>query len=99
MITELAGLVGVETQERDFGVVDVVIAGLPAVVGSITMFLEESLQDRSLQVFFKRGESQQGGRLGLLTRKTVARINLDTLARTVVNEVNRYHVQGGRKDR
>ncbi len=104
MITELAGLAGIETQERDFGVVDVVIAGLPAVVGSVTMFLEKSLQaDQSLRVFASGSEGTnlniQGGRLGaLLTLKNELlsgfQTDLDTLARTIVNEVNRYHVQG-----
>ena len=104
MITELAGLAGIETQQRDFGVVDVVIAGLPAVVGSVTMFLEKSLQaDQSLRVFASGSEGTnlniQGGRLGaLLTLKNELlsgfQTDLDTLARTIVNEVNRYHVQG-----
>ncbi len=104
MITELARLVGIETQQREHGVIDVTIAGLPVVTGSVTTLIEAGLQaDQSLRVCVQGGEganlSIQGGRLGaLLSLKNELlgglRTDLDTLARAIVNEVNRYHVQG-----
>ncbi len=104
LITELAGLVGIETQEREFGVVDVTIGGLPVVVGSVTMFLEGGMQDNgSLQVSAagSLGTSLdiQGGRLGALLNLKNGLLagfetDLDTLASAIVNEVNRWHVQG-----
>jgi flagellar hook-associated protein 1 FlgK len=104
LITELARLVGIETQQRECGVVDVSIAGLPVVTGTVVLELQAGLQiDRSLGVSPAGAESAelsvQGGRLGaLLALKNGMmadlRGDLDTLAKTVISQVNRYHVQG-----
>ena len=104
LIAELAGLVGIETQQREYGVVDVSIAGLPVVAGSLATGLEAELQDnQALGVFAAGGGGQsldiQGGRLGgLLTVKNDLlgglQADLDTLARTIIDQVNRNHVQG-----
>lgn len=104
LITELAQLAGIETQPRDYGVVDVSLAGIPVVTGSVVLEVQASLQeDRTLAVW--AGETQgsnltvEGGKLGgLLTLKNDllggVSEELDTLARTIVDEVNRRHVQG-----
>ncbi len=104
LITELARLVRVETQPRECGVVDVAIAGLPVVTGSVVIGIQADLQgDRSLSVSAAGAEgyslSVQGGRLGaLLALKNEMleglQTDLDTLAQTIVSQVNRYHVQG-----
>jgi flagellar hook-associated protein 1 FlgK len=45
LITELAKLTSVETQEREYGIVDVSIGGLPVVTGAITIDVHVGLQD------------------------------------------------------
>lgn len=104
LITELARLAGVETQQREHGVVDISIGGLPVVTGSVCLALQAGLRsDQSLGVSAAdspgRGLDIQGGRLGaLLTLKnemlgSLGR-DLDALAGAIINQVNRYHVQG-----
>ena len=104
LVTELAGLVGIEVQQREYGVVDVSIAGLPVVAGSLATGLEAKLQgEESLGVFAAGVEGRrldiQGGRLGgLLALKNDLlgglHADLDTLAKTIIDQVNRDHVQG-----
>jgi flagellar hook-associated protein 1 FlgK len=104
LITELASLVGIETQQREYGVVDVSIAGLPVVAGSLATGLEAKLGEGEVLGIFAAGAGGrsleiEGGRLGgLLTLKNDLlgglHADLDTLARTIVEQVNRNHVQG-----
>lgn len=104
LILQLSQLVGVETQAREYGVVDIGIAGLPAVSGSMSLDIRVWLQnDQSLGVSEANSESYgilaEGGRLGgLLSLKNEllpqVRNDLDTLAKAIVNQVNTYHVQG-----
>lgn len=104
LITELAKLADVETQAREYGVVDVSIGGLPVVTGAMTMTLRTRLNgDQSLEVSASGGERDslyiQGGRLGgLLSLKNELlkgfQADLDTLASAIINQVNRYHAQG-----
>jgi len=104
MIAELSELIGVETQPREYGIVDVTVAGVPVVTGSMALDLavgssqEETL---ALSAGGAAGSSleAEGGRLGgLLALKNELlaslRDDLDTLTQTVVYEVNRLHVQG-----
>ncbi|MHC4158124.1 MAG: flagellar hook-associated protein FlgK, partial [Planctomycetota bacterium] len=44
-IAELSALVGVETQDREYGVVDVSVAGIPVVVGNSVIELEAGLTE------------------------------------------------------
>ena len=108
LITELAGLVGVEVQQREYGTVDVAIAGAPVVTGSIVLDLGISLQSDGILIVTagdneSRGLRIQGGRLsGLLTLKNELlreiRGGLDTLAQALINRVNQHHVQGLGRD-
>jgi len=103
-ITELAELIGVETQSREYGVVDVSIAGIAVVAGSAATELQVDLTDDNLLGIGPAGTDNydtkvQGGRLGALLslkNETIAgiRSELDTLASTIIQQVNQYHVQG-----
>lgn len=104
LIVDLAKLADTETVQREYGVVDVSIGHLPVVAGSMTMSLQAGLQsDESLAVYVEGDEvatiNVQGGRLGgLLSLKNELlagfQSDLDTLAKAIVSQVNRYHVQG-----
>ena len=103
-ITELAKLAGVEAQQREDGIVDVSIGGIPVVTGSVVLDVKVSLQDsETLAVSVGTAEGStlnvEGGRLGgLLALKNEllddVHAELDTLAQAIVNEVNHIHVQG-----
>jgi len=108
LITELAKLTGLETQPRENGMVDVSIAGIPVVTGSIVLLLEVHLLAGETLAVSARGAQGsalqvEGGRLGgLLTLKNELlgdlRAELDTLARAIMEGVNRVHVQGLGRD-
>jgi flagellar hook-associated protein 1 FlgK len=103
-IAELAELIGIETQSREYGVVDVSIAGIAVVAGSAAMELEVGLTDNNLLGICPAGTqnydtSVQGGRLGALLslkNETIAGVHadLDALAGAIIQQVNQYHVQG-----
>ncbi len=104
LVMDLAKLTNVETQQRDYGIVDVSLGGLPIVTGAVSISVRVGLQaDGSLAVSAMDGQGYnldaQGGRLGALLSlknellKDAAR-DLDRLASAIVNQVNRYHVQG-----
>jgi len=103
-ITELSKLIGVETQTREFGVVDVHIGAIPVVAGSLFTELEVGL-DANNELGIAIADSSvyvtdmQGGRLGgLLSLKNelVSDIHddMDDLAKVIVQQINQYHVQG-----
>jgi flagellar hook-associated protein 1 FlgK len=104
LISNLAALVSVETQARDYGVVDVSIAGLPVVTGSISVEVAiGSYEDQSLGLRAAGSEGYslqvQGGRLGgLLSLRNdllpALEEDLDTLAKAIINQINQCHVQG-----
>jgi flagellar hook-associated protein 1 FlgK len=104
LISQLSQLVGVQTQQRDFGVVDVDINGIPIVMGTTTMQLETGLNSDGLLGVTPAGTYNYqtnipGGQLGgLLTLQNTTigdiKSNLDTLARTLISQVNQYHCQG-----
>jgi flagellar hook-associated protein 1 FlgK len=104
LIAELSELVAVETQSREYGVVDVTIAGLPAVVGATGYELQVALtEDNKLGICIADAHNYDtnvyGGRLGgLLTlgNELLAQIHtdLDALALAIVQQINQYHVQG-----
>jgi flagellar hook-associated protein FlgK len=103
-IAELAKLIGIETQSREYGVVDVSIAGIAVVAGSAAMELQVGLTDNNLLGICPAGTqnydtSVQGGRLGALLslkNETIAGVHadLDALAGAIIQQVNQYHVQG-----
>jgi flagellar hook-associated protein 1 FlgK len=104
LISQVSELAGVETQEREYGVVDVTIAGLPVVTGAVSTDLEVGQRsDQTLGVSVAGtedyGSDIQGGRLGaLLSLKNEQivelRTRLDTLAGAIIDQVNQCHVQG-----
>jgi len=103
-ITKLSEFIGVQTQSRDYGVVDVTIADCPVVVGTSAAELEVGLgEDGKLGVTiagaYNYNSNVQGGRLGgLLSLKNelVSDIHsdLDDLASAIIQQINQYHVEG-----
>ncbi|MHC4322641.1 MAG: flagellar hook-associated protein FlgK [Planctomycetota bacterium] len=103
-IVELSKLIGVETEAREYGIVDITVNGIPVVVNTFAFELEVGTeQDLGLGITVA-GESNysadfQGGRLGaLLSLKNdlISGIhnNLDNLANTIIQQINQYHAQG-----
>ena len=107
LITEMARLIGVQTYEKDYNVVDIVVGDVTVVLGSRTTPLEVGLvANGSNQDLGVSAQDQNiyntelaGGRIGglislrnELIRDTSTR--LDTLALTLIQEVNQLHVQG-----
>jgi len=103
-IKELSELVGVETQAREFGVVDVSIGGLPAVTGTAVTTLETGLnEDGELGIsvageytFITDVESGKIGGLFSLKNEILSNIrnDLDSLASAIITQINQIHVQG-----
>ena len=103
-ITELSGLVGIETQSRPYGVIDVYVAGTPVVIGATAIDLEASLKEEGKLGISVAGANNfninvQGGRLGgllSLRNELVSDIHddLDDLATAMIQQINQYHVQG-----
>ncbi|MBN2271165.1 MAG: flagellar hook-associated protein FlgK [Sedimentisphaerales bacterium] len=104
LISDVAALVSVETQSRDYGVVDVIIAGIPVVMGAATVELEAGLDSSGQMGISVKGEanyttSVSGGAVGgLLALKNdlVFDIHndLDSLAVAIIQAINELHVQG-----
>jgi len=104
LINQLSQLVGVQTQQRDFGVVDVDINGIPIVMGTTIIQLETGLNSDGLLGVTPAGAynyqtNMTGGQLAaLLTLQntTISDIksSIDTLALTLISQVNQYHCQG-----
>ena len=103
-IVELSKLINVETESRDYGVVDVSTNGIPLVVRTSVFELEVGIKENLDLGITVAGESNynldiQGGRLGaLLSLKNdlIAGIHndLDNLANAIIQQINQYHVQG-----
>ena len=104
LISDMAGLVGVETQDRPYGVVDVIVAGMPVVMGAFTVELEAGLDENArLGISIKDATTYYtdiaGGKIGgLLSLKNdlVSGVHddLDSLAGAIIQQINQYHVQG-----
>ncbi len=104
LISDLSGLIGVETINRAHGVVDVIVGGIPLVVGSAASKLDLGLTDTGdLGITIQGGAMYssdfEGGELGglmSLSNDTISSIQekLDLLASTIIKEVNSCHVQG-----
>ena len=103
-IKELSSLVSIETQTRQYGVIDVYIAGTPVAVGASAMDLETGLKEDGKLGISVAGVNTfninvQGGQLGGLLsirNKLVSDIrdDLDNLATAMIQQINQYHVQG-----
>lgn len=104
LITKLGQLVSVGTQEREYGIVDVSVGGLPVVTGTVSIAVQVSLNDEGM-LSVSAAENQgyslnvEGGRLGglmSLKNELLEKVSteLDTLARSIVDSANRYQVQG-----
>jgi flagellar hook-associated protein 1 FlgK len=103
-ITELSKLVGIETYDREYGVVDVAVAGIPVVMGNCATELEAGLdQEGKLGITvagaYNYYTNVQGGELSaLLSLKNDILVGihsgLDTLADAIIQQINRYHFQG-----
>jgi flagellar hook-associated protein 1 FlgK len=103
-ITELSKLVGVETTERDYGVVDVSIGDIPLVSGSTAVQLESGLNNAgelgiAIKGSFNYITDIEGGSLGglsSLSNELVSGVQdkLNDLAGAIISEVNQVHFQG-----
>ena len=103
-ITELSKLISVETESREYGVVNVTISGIPVVISTTAFELEVGLKENLELGIGVAGESNynmniQGGRLGALfslKNDLLADIHndLDNLAQAIIQQINKYHVQG-----
>ena len=104
LISQIAELAGVQTQQRDYGVVDVDVGGVPVVTGATTMQLEVGLNNEGLLGITPAGAftyqtTIQGGQLGGLldlynTTAGDIQSDLDTLAQAIIRQFNQCHVQG-----
>jgi flagellar hook-associated protein 1 FlgK len=104
LISQLSQLAAVQTQERDFGVVDVEAGGIPVVTGAMTIQLEAGLNENGLLGITPAGvfnyqTTVEGGELGgllALYNSTISGVqdDLDTLANAIMRQVNQYHSQG-----
>jgi flagellar hook-associated protein FlgK len=104
LISKLSGLIGIETINRAHGVVDVAVGGIPLVIGSAYSKLAIGLNDAGrLGVTIEGGTMYttdvNGGQLGgliELSNNNISSIqdSLDLLASTMIQEMNKYHVQG-----
>jgi flagellar hook-associated protein 1 FlgK len=103
-ISELSKLISVETESREYGVVDISTSGIPVVINTSTFELEVGLIENLKLGITVAGESNyetdiQGGRLGALISLKNDLISdvhndLDNLAKTIIQQINQYHIQG-----
>ena len=103
-ITDLSKLINLETESREYGVVDISTNGIPLVVNTSVFELEVGITENIELGITAAGELNyntdvQGGRLGaLLSLKNdlIADIHndLDNLANAIIQQINHYHVQG-----
>jgi len=103
-ITELSELVGIETMNREYGVIDVYVSGTPVVISASSIDLESGLKEEGKLGISVAGADNfninvQGGRLGgllSLRNELVSGIHddLDDLATAMIQQINQYHVQG-----
>lgn len=104
LISDMAGLIGLETQNRPYGVVDVIVAGIPVVMGAFTVELEAGLDENAkLGISVKDAATYYtditGGKIGglfSLKNELVSGVHddLNSLASTIIQQINQYHVQG-----
>lgn len=103
-IADLSELISVQTQSREYGVVDVSVNKIPVVTGTSVVELEVGLKENNglgicVAGTLNYNTDVQGGRLGgLLSLKNELLLNihndLDDLASAIIQQINQYHVQG-----
>ncbi|MCK4887365.1 MAG: flagellar hook-associated protein FlgK, partial [Planctomycetes bacterium] len=104
-ISELSTYIGVSTIARDWGVVDVSVAGITVVAGSRVTEISIGLTVGGQFGIGVAGTANyttnniNGGTIGAyisLKNETIAdiRSDLNDLAGAIINQVNQYHVQG-----
>jgi flagellar hook-associated protein 1 len=103
-IVKLGELVSVETQSREYGVVDINVAGIPIVTGSSVTELEAGYDSSGnlgisacdSHIYQTHIEGGQVGGLLSLKNETISDIHtkLDSLASALIQQINNYHVQG-----
>ena len=104
LISQMSQLTGVQTQEMDNGVVNVSACGVSVVVGTNQIDLATGLQsDGKLGISaagtYAYDTTADGGKIGGLLEiynSTASSIHtdLDTLAGSIIQQVNKCHVQG-----
>jgi flagellar hook-associated protein FlgK len=104
LISKISELTGVQTQEMDNGVVNVNACGTSVVVGTNAINLETGLQSDgklgiSVAGTYAYDTTIDGGKIGGLLEiynNTASGIHtdLDTLAGSIIQQVNKCHVQG-----
>ncbi len=103
-ITELSELINLDTQIKEYGVVNVSVAGIPVVTKAVRIELELGLTtDGKLGISVAGLDNYstdvQSGRLGgilSLKNEIISGIHrdLDTLASTIIQQINQYNMQG-----
>jgi flagellar hook-associated protein FlgK len=104
LISELSELVGVETQNREYGAVDVSVSGTPVVTGGTVVGLHVGLTENDCLGVAPAGAYNydtevQGGKLGglvSLKNDLILEIQnqLNALADSIIKQANQHHVQG-----
>lgn len=104
LISDLSNSIGIQTINRENDVVDVSVGGIPMVTGSTVCQIELGADETGdLGISIKNGNTYetdvQGGKLGglfTLQNDTITNIqtDLDKLANTIIQEINKCHVQG-----
>ena len=103
-LTELSEFIQIQTQNREYGVVDVVAGGIHVVTSGSAVELEVGFNENGTMGISAVGAynyitSVQGGQIGgLLSLKnntlTDINSNLDDLAIAIIQQINQCHVQG-----
>ena len=103
-LSQLSELIGIQTINREYGVVDVVASGIPLVVHSYCNKLQSGFSSDEKLGFSVEGASSyitsaQGGKLGgllSLKNETIVDIqnDLDALACSIIQNINKYHTEG-----
>ena len=104
LISDLTELINLETRANAEGMVDVVTAGIPLVMGSSAMEIEVGLDSNAQLGISVAGDANYrtnvtGGKIGgliSLKNELIAdlRDDLDSLARALIDRINEYHIQG-----
>jgi len=104
LISDLTELINLETRANAEGMVDVVTAGIPLVMGSSAMEIEAGLDSNAQLGISVAGDANYrtnvtGGKIGgliSLKNELIAdlRDDLDSLARALIDRINEYHIQG-----
>jgi flagellar hook-associated protein FlgK len=104
LIKKLGEYVDIRTLQRDYGVVDVAVADIPIVIGSNVCSIQLGFSEEGNLGIAAAGTEQytselSNGTLGAifeLRNDTLSEFQekLDTLAVSLISEINRLHVQG-----